>query len=336
MFRKSVWLPILSALLFVIGCGLFYGRKVVNQEPVKIYKPVEVETKPKPPPPGETHESGHWHGDIWHAEPHETHAPAPQQETEVVAEEAPPPPESAESSETLLQPLPPERDPDFVNPTSTSSNPLFADGVPEHLQCPPELIGVYSREDLEAVLLKVMPIYEEIMEQWNPNRPIADLWEPMIAFDIWCRDNAEPEKEEILSGQGRVDWLIQSWLDFPEMTVLSAEDSERFSHMSRVAMGDWSPDFNMFTLPDGSSRTFRTDDDKKYVFTWSRSRENEDGGFTSRTRTYTTGPSNGDPNAEVIEIDLDTISDDELERLGGWNYNINPYTTGAYKLGDNR
>ena len=338
MFRKSVWLPILSALLFVIGCGLFYGRKVVNQEPVKIYKPVEVETKPKPPPPGETPESGHWHGDEWHTEPHETHAPAPQpQETDVAAEPAPPPPESAESSETV--PLLPERDPDFVNPTSKSSNPLFTDGVPEHLQCPPEFIDVYMRKDLEDVegLRPILlPIYEEIMEKWNPNRPIADLWDPMIAFEIWCRDNADPEKARILAGQGRVDWLIQFWLDFPEMLVLSAEDSERYNYMVRVDIGDWSPDFNKYTLPDGSGRTFRTDDDKKYVFTWSRSRENEDGGFTSRTRTYTTGPSNGDPNAEVIEIDLDTISDDELERLGGWNYNINPYTTGAYKLGDNR
>ena len=27
----------------------------------------------------------------------------------------------------------------------TSSNPLFADGVPEHLQCPEELIGVYAK-----------------------------------------------------------------------------------------------------------------------------------------------------------------------------------------------
>lgn len=28
-------------------------------------------------PPGETADSGHWHGDVWHAEPTETHAPAP-------------------------------------------------------------------------------------------------------------------------------------------------------------------------------------------------------------------------------------------------------------------
>ena len=78
MFGKSVWIPILIAGLFVMGCGLFYGRKVANQEPIKIYKPVDVKKKPKPPPPGETHESGHWKpGDIWHSEPHETHAAAP-------------------------------------------------------------------------------------------------------------------------------------------------------------------------------------------------------------------------------------------------------------------
>lgn len=82
MFRKSVWIPILSAGLFVVGCGLFYGRQVANQEPIKIYKPVEVEkqAKPKPPPPGETHETGHWHGDEWHA--NDAHAPVEVSEAE--------------------------------------------------------------------------------------------------------------------------------------------------------------------------------------------------------------------------------------------------------------
>ena len=71
MFRKSVWLPILIAVLFVMGCGLFYGRKVANQEPVKIINPVTAEPvdASKPPPPGETYETGHWHGDHWHATP---------------------------------------------------------------------------------------------------------------------------------------------------------------------------------------------------------------------------------------------------------------------------
>lgn len=332
MFLRKYWLPLtVFVLIALMGCGLFYGRKAAKQEPVKVYKPVEVEkpAPPKPPPPGETAESGHWHGDVWHAEPHSAHAPGEvSQPPEVSAGEAPPTP--AKSTSILPKPQLPA---DFVNPTSKSSNPLFADGVPEHLQCPPEFIGVYSLEDLEGLRLKLEPILEEIKEKWNPNRPIVDLWEQAIAFEIWCRDNADPEKAEILAAQGRVDWLIQMWLDFPEMTVLSEEDPERFSYMCRVAMGDWDPDFNKFTLIDG--RTFRSDDDKKYVFTMSKHTETEDG-FESRTVTNTFGPSNGDPNAEVVEIDLDTISDEELEALSGWNYNINPYTTGLYKLGDNR
>ena len=78
MLRKRVWIPILSIFVIVIGCGLFYGHNVTKQEPVKVYKPVESQqpVAPKPPPPGETYETGHWHGDEWHSEPHDTHAPA--------------------------------------------------------------------------------------------------------------------------------------------------------------------------------------------------------------------------------------------------------------------
>ena len=86
LLQKNVWIPILIVLLAVVGIGLFYGQHIAkqsvsDQEPIKIYKAVEVETPaaaPKPPPPGETAESGHWHGDEWHADPHETHQlPAP-------------------------------------------------------------------------------------------------------------------------------------------------------------------------------------------------------------------------------------------------------------------
>ena len=78
--RKRVWIPIVSVLVIAMGCGLFYGRKVAHQEPIKVYKPVEVEkpATPKPPPPGETYETGHWHGDEWHSEPHNTPAEAQQ------------------------------------------------------------------------------------------------------------------------------------------------------------------------------------------------------------------------------------------------------------------
>ena len=80
MLRKKIWIPILCVFVIAMGCGLFYGRKVTKQEPVKVYKPVESQqpTAPKPPPPGETYETGHWHGDEWHSEPHDTPTEAQQ------------------------------------------------------------------------------------------------------------------------------------------------------------------------------------------------------------------------------------------------------------------
>ena len=105
--QKRIWIPILSVLVIAMGCGLFYGRQVANQAPVKVYKPVEVETKPKPPPPGETvSESGHWHGDEWHSQPHDTHAPA-EEVSEVDAELATPPAERSEvqSASVGAQPI---------------------------------------------------------------------------------------------------------------------------------------------------------------------------------------------------------------------------------------
>ena len=330
MFRKRVWIPILSVLLLAMGCGLYYGRKATTQAPVKVYKPVEVETKPKPPPPGETAESGHWHGDEWHAEPHETHTPAEVgQPPFVSAEEAPP--EPAEAPPAIETPI--ETETDWVNPTSTSSNPLFADGVPEHLQCPPELIEVYAAELDPETSNRLHQIGREIMDNYNPNRPLTEVYPAFMAAEKWYHANADPDGAGISMGANRMDWQHQLALDFPEILVLSGEDVDRAFNMRRVELGHWSADFNVHTLSDG--RKFRQDDDKKYVFTRSFYTETEDG-FESSTSTHTSGPSNGDPNAEVIEINLDTITDAELEALQGWDYTINPYTTGAYKLGDNR
>lgn len=345
MFPKSVWIPVLIVVSFVMGCGLYYGRQVANQEPITTYKPVEVESKPKPPPPGETHESGHWHGDEWHSQPHETHAPAspPQADAPAVEAQAPTPvqptPTPTPAEETQSRPQAPERDPDFVNPTSTSSNPLFADGVPEHLQCPPEFIGVYRREDEENFRQRVpRSIYEEIKEKWNPNRPIADVWSVFIEQEKWYRENADPDRAEFFGAAGRLDWLVQQWLDYPEMTVLLDEDTPRASDMLRVEIGMYEADWNAFKLMDG--RTFRQDPEKTYVFTMAPEppRTLEDGRTVSSGGrwTHTIGAMSGGPNAEVIEIDLDKVTDEELERLGGWDYNINPYTTGLYKLGGNR
>lgn len=71
MLAKKVWIPILIVLLAVVFSGLLYSQKS-HQDAVRIITPVEAKqsTAQKSPPPGETAESGHWHGDEWHAVDH--------------------------------------------------------------------------------------------------------------------------------------------------------------------------------------------------------------------------------------------------------------------------
>lgn len=223
-------------------------------------------------------------------------------------------------------------DTSFVNPTSTSTNPLFAEGVPEHLQCPPELIGAYSVSPEAAKGFQAVGL--EILEKWNPNRPLTEVWPAFIEMEKRYHANADPEHKTYAWGAGRVDWNFQLLLDFPEMGVLMQEDPDRSFEMRLVELGVWPPDFNILDLPDGSGRPFRTDNDKKYEFTSSERNETETG-YQESTSTFKFSTTN-DPDAEIVRINLDEITDEELERLSGWNYNTNPYVTGAYKLGDNR
>ena len=317
MFGRKYWIGLIVFLVAIVGVSLYYLQTRPPKDPILIYKPVEPIEKPTTQAPvGDTSEGGHFHADgTWHGEPHDSSAAA------------------AVSNGSTFTPI---AFADGVHPTSVSSNSLFKDGVPEHLQCPKEFVGVYLNEDKEKILPKILPIYHEMMEKWNPNRPIANLWDSMIEAEKWYRENADPEKAELFGAAGRLDWLVQQWLDFPEITILFAEDVPRASDMLRVDIGLFSPDWNAVTLPDNSGRIFRRSYDKTFVFTWSNYTEKENGGFTSNTFTYTAGSSNGDPNDEVVEINLDEATDEELERLGGWNFNINPYTTGTYKLGDQK
>ena len=227
---------------------------------------------------------------------------------------------------------------DFVNPTRTSTNPLFADGVPEHLQCPPELVGIYDitidrklhPESVESILQgreSIHQAYIEILEKWNPNRPLTVVWPLFIEAEKTYKSNAVAYlvREDSL-GQGRFDWQCQLMLDFPEIFVLFKEDSDRAWKLRSVEIGEVTPDLNVIRLPDGRNRTFRIDGHKQYKFTW----VDADG----PKHEYTIGTDLSD-EVEVIRINLDTITDEELEALQGWDYNINPYTTGAYKLKDN-
>lgn len=76
MFVRKNWLPLSVFIVAIVGVGLYLLQTRSPKDPIVIYKAVEVEKKPKPPPPGETFETGHWHGDEWHSEPHDAHVEA--------------------------------------------------------------------------------------------------------------------------------------------------------------------------------------------------------------------------------------------------------------------
>ena len=63
MLKKS-WIPIVCVLIGVAIGGTLWSQHLSSQEPIKIYQTTPMERQ-------ERSEGGHWHGDEWHAEPHE-------------------------------------------------------------------------------------------------------------------------------------------------------------------------------------------------------------------------------------------------------------------------
>lgn len=214
----------------------------------------------------------------------------------------------------------------------SSSNPYFADGVPKHLQCPPDLIGKYHHE-VPAVsaadsAAKMQSICLEVMEKYNPNRPIADIWDQFIAAEKFYRDNSPVEGRKLTTSQGRGDWTVQFFLDFPEIVKVAIDDSNLFNGVWMVELGMSDPNWNLYELPDG--REFRTRTGFRYEFTFMENPDNPSSPIT------TLGFSHSNPaTAKLIEVNLYETSDEELEQLSGWNFNINPYTTGAFPIGGN-
>ena len=324
---------LIFSLIVLMGCGLFYGRRVTKQKPVKIYKSVEVEREastPKPPPPGETAESGHWHGDEWHAEPHETHTPpaAP------AVPNTPPRRAGGGYWSNGVYHHPAGYVPAYPR-GQISSNPFFADGVPERLKCPEKWIGVYAwaSGEYSKVDQKMRQIYREVMVQYNPNRPIHEVWPRFIADELFYQANADfppldPEQyppgsfaefaaaPELAEAAGRIDWLFQNALDYPEVVKLMIEDSTTCNNAWRMELGFDKPGWNAVTLVDG--RTFYERSDHRYEFT-----------FTDGNQTFTsTSTHSADPNAPLVRINLNETSDEELEALG-IDYSIIPYRQGG-------
>ncbi len=329
---------LLIGLLILAICavaGFYLLQMQQPKSPIIIYKPVEVEQRvePKPPPPGESAESGHWHGDEWHSTPHETH-----EVSDEAALRSPPlsntPNGGYWSNGTYHRPA------GYVPPYprgQTSSNPFFADGVPEHLKCPEKWIGAYrwAISDWAAAVEKVRQVSREVMEQYNPNRPIHEVWPRFIEDELFYQANADipsldPERHppgsfaefaaapEVAKAVDRIDWLVQHALDYPEVIKLMIEDDDKstFNNAWRMELGFDKPDWNVVTLVDG--RKFRERSGYRYEFT-----------YTDGDQTFTSGSTHSaDPNAPLVRINLNETSDEELEALG-IDYSIIPYRQGG-------
>ena len=76
MFFRKYWIPFSVFIVAISAVGLYYLQTRPPKEPIVIIKPVDIEQpKETAPPVGDTSQGGHWHGDEWHADPHETHDP---------------------------------------------------------------------------------------------------------------------------------------------------------------------------------------------------------------------------------------------------------------------
>ncbi|MDE0424696.1 MAG: hypothetical protein OXN25_07505 [Candidatus Poribacteria bacterium] len=73
--QNRIFTALVLVLVFVAS-GLLYLNTVKRQADRDLQRTQERLNASKPPPPGETAESGHWHGDEWHTGSHETPAPA--------------------------------------------------------------------------------------------------------------------------------------------------------------------------------------------------------------------------------------------------------------------
>ena len=205
----------------------------------------------------------------------------------------------------------------------TSTNPMFADGVPEHLQCPKQWVGLYSHEidDLSEIHAHMIPILYEILTKYNPERPLTEVWPAYIEAERFYYAHADPEHADINGASGRFDWSYQHMLDFPEIIILNEEDSKRNGFLRQVLIGHWDADWNQHKLPDG--RIFYARHDTNYdVITEKHSLSG-----------YRFGHAGSD--APRITIYAHSITDEELKDISGWNYNIDPYSTGLYTLPPN-
>ena len=313
VFLQRVIFGTLLFLVCIIAFGIVSLKRIKSQAQNAVAETATqvqslIGNPPKPPPPGETvSESGHLHGDEWHADPHK---PVGHWEVSDSGEIAP--------SQFFQSPV-------------EWSNPLMPDEIPEHLKMPPE----WENRDYTALSEEKEPqrytefeqrlrtLTEAVIENYNPERPIAELWDDFIRAEKLYHAHSEHAQKYTLPALGgfRGDWYYQEIWNFPEIyeLILSEEPSTQWMNVYHIEMGKLDPNFNRLYLHDG--REFRTQDE--YIYDFVAGYDEEQGTYQHNYRSIASG---NIQNVEPMTVNLDTISDAELKRIQGWNYNVNPYT----------
>ena len=200
---------------------------------------------------------------------------------------------------------------------------FFPDGtpVPEHLLCPEKWVNVYITAVLnenEAEFLeykqRIHAVIQEIVANHNPHRPLAEVWPRFIEAEKQLHAQSDDAGKFTLNlGGNRLDWTYEQIYNFPEIFELihAEEGNGQWLNVYEAEMGYLEPDWNLIELPDG--REFRVRDGYRYQIG-----KPGEGMFEICLSNLA--------SAQLIVIDLEQTSDEELERLGGWNYNFNPYT----------
>ena len=212
------------------------------------------------------------------------------------------------------------------------TNPLLTRNVytlPARLILPEKWVGIYDWElDAEpeaAAELKttLSAIYKELLTTWNPKRPIGEIWDDFIAGErkAYLEAVEHPTRDparSIYLGGSRVDLVYLNYVNYPEIILLLADEkeSDRMFDMWHVERGAENPDWNLALLPDG--REFRVKTGYEYLFRYTDE--------TGEAVTTSLGAPGTGEEFHQLTIDLDRTSNEELEALGGWNYNFSRYT----------
>ena len=260
-------------------------------------------------------------------------------EPEVEVIDSTPPPQTEPESTVKAEPAAPVTNAgDTVQAVDAGDDGLverfLPDGtpVPKHLRLPKKWVGLRVNRDLVKMPEEVYEeiyywlrevVAREVVANYNPNRPIAAVWPRfMTAEKQYLMQSPEADKPYSLGiGAGQIDFAYNQIWDFPEVFAVHLSEGIGGLHdrIHEVELGVRAPDWNYVKLPDG--RDFYVKHGYEYTFNYSGDPDADPNDFGGGRFTISFSP-----NPTKVTIDLDTSTDEDLERLGGWNYNFNPYT----------